>query len=248
MPAMTLARKLFVYVALVATLFVSTTDAQELKTVANEDIWRQRPADMFRMASNNEPTVCNPLLASINEKKVITERRPHPIIQNRFVINPWRKQSYSWTNASNGRSYTRSWEVADVDLDGDGVKDGVFRDERSMKQNPYHAIWFVHSIDSHLVTEPSLSENETSKITKSENGIYLKRPYRNQNFGPSFVEVVSVENKNYLLLFSAFYWARKTLDRYPFIYVLKRDATQFHQICQFEGIIKVMRGAPNWNQ
>lgn len=243
-----------VRIILSAALFVfglgNTVHAgeQEHRSVSEHDVWQHRPANMFKMSENKDPSVCDPLLRSLNEEKVITDQHPHPIIQNEFIINPWRRQEYNYTNVSTGYSWTRSWEVAHIDLDGDGVKDGLFRTSGSMKFNPYHGLMFVRSVDSSIVSKNSLSESEAAHIFNLQAEIYVNESYGKRRFPPSYIELINVNKKHYLMLFSAFYWARKTLSRYPFVNVLKRDATQFLQICHFEGIVKVMRGRPNWNQ
>jgi hypothetical protein len=72
--------------------------ALEHRSISNKEVWKHRPANMFKMSENKDPSVCDPLLRSLNEEKVITDQHPHPIIQNKFIINPWRRQEYSWTD------------------------------------------------------------------------------------------------------------------------------------------------------
>ena len=190
---------------------------------------------------NSPASVCDPLLASLNEEKVITDHRTIPIIQNKFIVYPWRQQKYSLRSVSGGISWTKSWEVAFLDLDGDGVKDGLFREEDSIKESPYHVTWFIPSIDSKTVSKNSLTETEFRSVARIKNGIYLKGTHRNINFGPNFLEIVTINRKNYLLIFRAFFWTLKTESRLPFVYVVKRNTHQFLKICHFEGIVEVVR-------
>jgi hypothetical protein len=223
---------------------LQAAEAPERKRVSEQEVSKHCPANMFEMVENKEPAVCDPLLASVNEAKVITNQRVQPIIQNKFVINPWRKQKYYWTRLPNETPKTRSWEVGYLDLDGDGVKDGLFRIEVSgPKFNISHGFGFIRSADSNIVLKDSLSELEANKIYYRLVGVHVKESYGKRKFPPSYVEIIRINKKNYLLLFSAYYWSRKTKSRFPFVCVLKRDSTQYHQICHFKGVIEVVRGS-----
>lgn len=214
--------------------------AQERRIVAEEELSQIRPANMFKLSENNEPSVCKPLLLSLNEILAVQALRPYPFMQNKFIVNPWRKQHFYWHNSKRAKQIIWEWEAAYVDLDGDGLSDGLYRSTYMIGGAEYHALRYVHDVADSIRTSDRLDEDLVRNIMR-KNEVTFEQFDSSPHHNRQFTELVQINKKTYLLIGRAFYTSNMDHPRFPKVQLLERVSGKFRRVCLFDGQVEIVK-------
>jgi hypothetical protein len=127
-----------------------------------------------------------------------------------------------------------------LDFDGNGSVDGLFRQTNMISGHEFHATWFVDSIDAQFGPNWVLDEATARKII-FEHRLSFERFGHSPHDERQFVELVELNRKPYVLIGRAFYWTLKDTRRYPRIQLLKRTPDGFRRVCLFDGQVEITR-------
>lgn len=223
---------------LLAGVFGTATqaDKREWSSIAEEELWQHRPADIFKLSDNKDSSVCRPLLASLNTSlPIVRAAGPFPLLRNKFLVNSWQHQSYN-LNQSSANPRIQVWEAAYLDFDGDGSLDGLFRLRRTIRRNDYHGVWFVRSVQDQIIKSREVLEQPTARNILNENNGFPTLGHWNH-----IIEIVRIAKRPYAIVADAAYWTLKSKSRRPKVQLMKLATDGWESVCVFDGVIEIIR-------
>jgi len=158
-------------------------DAQERESITANDLWVNGVSNLFKLSENTDPSICGPLLASMNHhaehpslpvtslsepKWERSKPQPFLLLRNKFLIYPWQRQEYRYRYRGTSEIRTRAFEAAVLDFDGDGKLDGLFRSSSMIRSNYFQNVWYVRSAPDQVVKNEVLEQQTVMDLRKEK--------------------------------------------------------------------------------
>lgn len=243
------------FVAMATVWFVGISlahaDGDRLRRV---EFARHRPANFYELVFSQDPAVCKPLLKSLNQEYLqSTPADSVAILHNRYLVNKWKHGKYDFKIRIGNYDKVAEgwWEVAVLDLNKDGNKDGIFRHLGSLSGWPVHYLYVESPTKPDVIAGQKLSLKRRKEILGIKgqrsavfsNEVRLSSRYMKQNVSkylddtwPAYFDIIEVRNHPYILTANAFYWTLKRHPRSLKVSVLEyKNPANFRMICQFKG-------------
>ena len=142
----------------------------------------------YRITENNDASICEPLLDSLNSDGLY--RRP---IGNKFITQPWERRQYQIRNRL-GVLKVSSWQAAFLDINNDGDEDAIYRAGSSIKGRDYQELYIDLSIDPAVKAANPMPEDYVRGVFEGHGpDIGRYSPYLR------YVEILSLQGRFFLI-------------------------------------------------
>ena len=214
--------------------------------VTTEELMHTRPADMFSLAEDHAPAICQPLLESLNRRleglnrplENPMESRLYPFIRNDYLIQPWKDRRFLLRPNDDADPAVNYWEAAFLDLNDDGVEDALFRDTNSIRGNEFNSTYLMLSVDPEVKAEEPLSEIRARQIIRN-NYLTYERFDESPHDDRQFVELAQMSGRVFVLNGRSLFWALDELPRKPKLQLLSFKGSHLERVCLFNGVREI---------
>ncbi len=197
-----------------------------------------RPADLFSLVDNGSPEFCGPLLKFLNSRWPSDGRwYPFILLRNDYLVQPWEERILTW-RLPGGAMGSRYVDAAFIDINGDGIEDGVFREHCALSGRNFQNLMLVLSVDPAVRQEDPILEPHARDI--AAHTVRFERLDKDPaDPDPRhFVELVRYDGRYFLLTSRAYFWTLEGRRRYAKIELFEIDKG-IEPICLFQAVREI---------
>ena len=137
-----------------------------------------------------------------------------------------------------GAMGNRYVDAAFIDINGDGVEDGVFREHGALSGRDFQSLMLVLSVDPAIRKEEPISEAHAREITAHFVEFGLLEEDTADFFQRHYFEIVRLNGQYFLLTSEAFFWTLEGRRRYAKVKLLQVDKG-IERICLFQAVREI---------